>query len=34
MGEFLTQWGLDIILGLISAGITAFFVAKGKEWNA
>lgn len=32
--EFLASWGLDIVLGLVSAGITAFFVAKSREWKA
>ena len=29
--EFLLQWGLEIILGLVAAGITAYFTAKSKE---
>jgi hypothetical protein len=32
--EFLANWGLEVILGLISAGITAFFTFKAKEWKA
>ena len=27
------QWGLEIILGLIAAGITAYFTAKSKEFR-
>ena len=34
MAEFLANWGLEIILGLISTAITAFFTVKAKEWKA
>lgn len=34
MVEFLTQWGLEILLGLIGTGITAYFTLKAKEWKA
>ena len=33
MAEFLAQWGLEIILGLIATGITAYFTFKGKEFK-
>ena len=34
MIEFLTNWGLELIFGLIAAGITAFFSVKAKEWKS
>lgn len=33
MVEFLANWGLEIILGLIATGITAYFTTKAKEWK-
>ena len=32
--EFLAQWGLELILGLVGTGITAYFTVKAKEWKA
>lgn len=32
--EFLANWGLELIFGLIAAGITAFFTMKAKEWKS
>ena len=34
MVEFLASWGLELIFGLIAAGITAFFTWKTKEWKS
>lgn len=34
MVEFLANWGLELIFGLIAAGITAFFSWKAKEWKS
>lgn len=34
MLEFLIQWGAEIILGLATAGVTAYFTAKSKQWKA
>ena len=34
MVEFLANWWLEIFLGLASTGITAFFVAKAREWKS
>ena len=31
--EFLTNWGLELIFGLIAAAITGFFTFKAKEWR-
>ena len=33
MVEFLANWGLEIILGLVATGITAYFTTKAKEWK-
>ena len=33
MVEFLANWGLELIFGLIAAAITGFFTVKTKEWR-
>ena len=34
MVEFLANWGLELIFGLIAAAITGFLTFKTKEWRA
>ena len=34
MIEFLANWGVELIFGLIAAAITGFFTVKAKEWRA
>lgn len=34
MLEFLTEWGLEILLGSIIPAITAYFAAQQKKWKA
>lgn len=34
MVEFLANWGLELIFGLIAAALTGFFTMKTKGWRA